>query len=60
MLKVIGMGDKVELAESDKAHLRAVCYVDKIIFLLPISKIWVASGDNPPLLRYMQGLEDMK
>jgi hypothetical protein len=53
MLKVIGMGDGDELAESDKVLLRALCCVDKTIFLLPISKIGVASGDNPLLLREM-------
>jgi hypothetical protein len=54
------MGDKGELEESDKVHLRALSCVDKTIFLLPISKIGVASGDNPLLLREMRGLEDMK
>jgi hypothetical protein len=37
MLKVIGMGDGDELAESDKVHLRPPRCVDKTIFLLPIS-----------------------
>ena len=36
MFKVIGMGDKNELEESDKVHLRALCCVEKTIFLLPI------------------------
>ena len=53
MLEVISMGDGDELAESDKVHLRALCCVDKTIFLLPILKIGVASGDNPLLLREM-------
>jgi hypothetical protein len=53
MLEVIVMGDGDELAESDKVHLRALCCVDKTIFLLPILKIGVASGDNPLLLREM-------
>jgi len=60
MLKLIGMGDKGELAESDKLHLRALSCVDKTIFLLPISKIRVALGDNPLLLQEMRGLENMK
>jgi hypothetical protein len=60
MLKVIGMGDKDELVELDKVFLRSLCCVDKTIFLLPISKIGVASGDNPLLLQEMQELEDMK
>jgi hypothetical protein len=53
MLKVIGMGDGDELAESDKVCLRALRCVDKTIFLLPISEIGVVSGDNPLLLREM-------
>jgi hypothetical protein len=60
MLKVIGMGDKDELAESDKVRLRALFCVEKTIFLLPFLEIGVASGKNPLLLREMQGLEDMK
>ena len=60
MLKVICMYDKGELVESDKVHLRALCCVDKTILLLPISKIGVALGDNPLLLREMRGSEDMK
>jgi len=50
MLKVIGMGDKDELEESYRVRLRALCCIDKTIFLLPISKIGVTSGDNPLLL----------
>ena len=60
MLKVIGMGHKCELEESYKVLLRAFCCVSKTISILPISKIGVASGDNPLLLRDMRGLEDMK
>jgi hypothetical protein len=60
MLKVIGIGDKGELAESDKVRIRTLYCVDKTIFLLPISKIGVALGDNPLLLREVRGLEDMK
>jgi len=36
MLKVIGIGDDGELEESDKVLLRALSWVDKMIFLLPI------------------------
>ena len=60
MLEVIGMGDGDELAESYKFFLRALCCVDKTIFLLPISEIRVASGKNPLLLQEMQGLKYMK
>jgi hypothetical protein len=60
MLKVIGMGDEDELEESDRVHLRALCCVDKTIFLLPISEIGVTSGDNPLLLREIRELKDMK
>jgi hypothetical protein len=59
MLKVIGMGDEDELAESDRVHLRGLWCVDKTILLL-ISKIGVTSGDNPLLLREIQELKDMK
>jgi hypothetical protein len=59
MVKVIGMGDKYELEESYKVCLRALSCVDKTIFL-PNSKIGVALGDIPLLLREMRGLEDMK
>jgi hypothetical protein len=51
MLKVIGMGDKDQLVESNKVHPRELFCVDKTIFLLPISEIGVASEDNPLLLR---------
>jgi len=60
MLKLIGMGDEGELVESDKVLLRALSCVDKTIFLLPISKIWVDSRDNSLLFREMRGIEDMK
>jgi len=50
ILKVIGMGDKGELEKSNKVLLRELSCVDKTIFLLPISKIGVASRDNPLLL----------
>jgi hypothetical protein len=49
-----------ELANSDKVLLRVLSCVDKTIFLLPISKIGVASRDNPLLLQEMQEFEDMK
>jgi hypothetical protein len=57
---VMGKGEKGELAESDKVLLRVLSWVDKMAFLLPISMIGVASGDNPLLLLEMRGFEDMK
>jgi hypothetical protein len=56
ILKVISMGDKGEPTESDKVRLRALSWFDRTTFLLPISKIGVASGDNPLLLREIRGL----
>jgi hypothetical protein len=47
---VICIGDEGELKESDKVLLIALSWVDRMIFLLPISKIGVVSGDNPLLL----------
>jgi hypothetical protein len=57
---MMGEGEKGELAESDKVLLRVLSWVDKMAFLLPISMIGVASGDNPLLLLEMRGFEDMK
>jgi hypothetical protein len=48
ILKVIGMGDKGELAESYKVLLRELSCVDKILFLLPISKIGVDLVEKSP------------
>jgi hypothetical protein len=50
MLNVIGICDEGELAESNKFLLRELSWVDRTIFLLPISKIGVVSRDNPLLL----------
>jgi hypothetical protein len=44
------MGDKGELAESNKVRLKVLSCVDKTNFLHPISKIGVALGKNPFLL----------
>lgn len=60
ILKVMGKGEKGELEKSDKVLLRVLSWVDKVAFLLPISMIGVASGDNPLLLLEMRGFEDMK
>jgi hypothetical protein len=56
----MGEGEKDELAESYKFLLRVPCWVDKTMFLLPISAIGVISGDNPLLLLDMRGFKDMK
>ena len=56
----MGKGEKGELEESNKVLLRVLCWVNKIAFLLPISMIGVASGENPLLLLEMRGFEDMK
>jgi hypothetical protein len=60
ILKVMVKGEKGDLVESDKVLLRVLSWVDKMPFLLPISMIWVSSGDNPLILIEMQGFEDMK
>jgi hypothetical protein len=60
ILKVIGIGDEGELEESNKVLLRALSWVDRTIFILPISEIRVDSRDNPLLFQEMQGFEDMK
>jgi hypothetical protein len=49
----MGKGEKGELEESDKVLLRVLSWVNKMAFLLPISMIGVASGDNPLLLLEM-------
>ena len=59
-LNVMGKGEKGELEESDKVLLRVLSWVNKMSFLLPISMIGIASGDNPLLLLEMRGFEDMK
>jgi hypothetical protein len=50
ILKVTGMGDEDEIAESDRVLLRELCCGNKTIFLLHISEIGVTSGDNPLLI----------
>jgi hypothetical protein len=47
---MIDEGKKDELDESDKFLLRELCWVDNIMFLLPISAIGLISGDKPLLL----------
>jgi hypothetical protein len=47
---MMGEGEKDKLVESDIFLLRVPCWVDKTMFLLPISEIEVISGDNPLLL----------
>jgi hypothetical protein len=53
ILKVTGKAKKGELAELDKVLLRVLSWVKKMDFLLPISMIGVALGDNPILLLEM-------
>ena len=60
ILKVKGMGFEDELIESDRVLLRALCCVDKMIFLLPISKMGLTLEDNPLLLQEILELKDMK
>jgi hypothetical protein len=50
---MMGKGEKDELVESDKVLLRVPCWVDKTMFLLPISAIGLISGDKPLLLLEM-------
>ena len=49
----MGKGEKSELEELDKVHLRVIYWVNKMDFLLPISMIGVDSGENPLLLLEM-------
>jgi hypothetical protein len=60
ILKVMGKGEKGELEESDKFLFRVLSWVKKMDFLLPISMIEVASGENTLLLPEMREFEDMK
>jgi hypothetical protein len=57
---MIGEGKKDELEESDKVLLRALCWVDNTMFLLPISAIGLISGDKPLLLLETRESKDMK
>ena len=50
ILWMIGEGEKDELDESEKFLLRALCWVDNTMFLLPISAIGLISSDRPLLL----------
>jgi hypothetical protein len=60
ILWMIDEGKKDELDESDKVHLRALCWVDNTMFLLPISAIGLISGDKPHLLLEARESKDMK
>jgi hypothetical protein len=51
---MIGKGEKHKLDESDKVLLRALCWVNNTMLLLPIS------GDKPILLLETQGSKDIK
>jgi hypothetical protein len=53
-------GKKDEMDESDKFLLRALCWVDNIMFLLPISAIGLISGDKPLLLLEARESKEMK
>jgi hypothetical protein len=57
---MMGKGEKDELAQSNKVLLRVPCWVEKTMFILPISATWVISRDKPLLLLEMQGFKDMK
>jgi hypothetical protein len=57
---MIGKGEKDELDESNKVLLRALCWVDNTMFLLPISAIGLISGDKPLLLLETRRSKDMK
>ena len=50
ILWMIDEGEKDELDESDKFLLRALCWVDNTMFLLPISVIGLISSNKPLLL----------
>jgi hypothetical protein len=60
ILWMIDEGKKDELDESDKVLLRALCWVDNMKFLLPISSIGLRSGDKPFLLLETQESKYMK
>jgi hypothetical protein len=60
ILWMIDEGKKDELDESDKVLLRALCWTDNTMFLLPISAIGLISGDKPLLLLEARESKDMK
>ena len=60
ILWMIGKGEKDELDGLDKVLLRALCWVDNTMLLLPISTIGLISGDKPLLLLETRGSKDMK
>jgi hypothetical protein len=60
ILWMIGEGEKDKLDESEKVLLRALCWVDNTMFLLPISTIGLISGDKPLLLLETRESKDMK
>jgi hypothetical protein len=60
ILWMIDEGKKDELDESDKVLLRALCWADNTMFLLPISAIGLISGDKPLLLLEARESKDMK
>jgi hypothetical protein len=57
---MIDEGKKDELDESDKVLLRALCWADNTMFILPISKIGLISGDKPLLLLESRESKDVK
>ena len=60
ILWMIGEGNKDELDESDKVFLRALCWVDNTMFLLPMSAIGLILGDKPLRLLETRKSKDMK
>jgi hypothetical protein len=60
ILWIIGEGKIDELDESDKVLLRALCWADNTMFLLPISAIGLISGDKPLFLLEARESKDMK
>jgi hypothetical protein len=57
---MIDQGKKDELNELDKILLRAVCWVDNTMLLLPILAIGLISCDNPLLRLEAQEFKDIK
>ena len=60
ILWMIDEGNKDDLDESDKVLLRALCWADNTMFLLPISAIGFISDDKPLLLLEALESKDMK
>jgi hypothetical protein len=60
ILWIIGEGKKDKMDESNKVILRELCWVENIMFLLPISTIGLILGDKPLLLLETQESKDMK